>query len=139
MHAVEQVAETLEFGDTFTSSDDLVKSKPLIQATPTSYETPIMDTNYTVRNLVMYGWICVTVDEVRKRVNNLRGRFSFIRRSMIQCLDKCQIAVMTVVTLLSSVLVLIRASVDALCRDGAGQISRERVQRGRLTRQITRS
>ena len=26
----------------------------------------------------------------------------------------------------------IRASVDALCRDGAGQISRERVQRGRL-------
>ena len=33
----------------------------------------------------------------------------------------------------------IRASVDALCRDGAGQISRERVQRGRLTRQETRS
>ena len=28
----------------------------------------------------------------------------------------------------------IRASVDALCRDGAGQISRERVQRGRLQR-----
>ena len=34
---------------------------------------------------------------------------------------------------------LVRASVDALCRDGAGQISRERVQRGRLTRQGTRS
>ena len=33
----------------------------------------------------------------------------------------------------------IRASVDALCRDGAVQISRERVQRGRLTRQGTRS
>ena len=33
----------------------------------------------------------------------------------------------------------IRASVDALCRDGAIQISRERVQRGRLTRQGTRS
>ena len=33
----------------------------------------------------------------------------------------------------------IRASVDALCRDGAGQISRERVQRGRLTRQGTTS
>ena len=29
--------------------------------------------------------------------------------------------------------------VDALCRDGAGQISRERVQRGRLTRQGTTS
>ena len=34
---------------------------------------------------------------------------------------------------------LIRASVDALCRDGTDQISRERVQRGRLTRQGTRS
>ena len=34
---------------------------------------------------------------------------------------------------------VIRASVDALCRDGAGLISRERVQRGRLTRQGTRS
>ena len=33
----------------------------------------------------------------------------------------------------------IRASVDALCRDGTVQISRERVQRGRLTRQGTRS
>ena len=33
----------------------------------------------------------------------------------------------------------IRASVDALCRDGAGLISRERVQRGRFTRQGTRS
>ena len=34
---------------------------------------------------------------------------------------------------------IIRASVDALCRDGAGLISRERVQRGRLTRQRTTS
>ena len=34
---------------------------------------------------------------------------------------------------------IIRASVDALCRDGAGLISRERVQRGRLTRQGTTS
>ena len=33
----------------------------------------------------------------------------------------------------------IRASVDALSRDGPGQISRERVQRGRLTRQGTTS
>ena len=33
----------------------------------------------------------------------------------------------------------IRASVDALCRDGPGQISRERVQRGRLTCQETTS
>ena len=33
----------------------------------------------------------------------------------------------------------IRASVDALCRYGPGQISSERVQRGRLTRQGTRS
>ena len=34
---------------------------------------------------------------------------------------------------------IIRASVDALCRDGPDQISRERVQRGRLTRQGTTS
>ena len=33
----------------------------------------------------------------------------------------------------------IRGSVDALCRDGAGLISRERVKRGRLTRQGTTS
>ena len=33
----------------------------------------------------------------------------------------------------------IRASVDALCRDGTDHISRERVQRGRLTRQGTTS
>ena len=38
-----------------------------------------------------------------------------------------------------NVKVFIRASVDALCRDGTVQISRERVQRGRLTRQGTRS
>ena len=37
----------------------------------------------------------------------------------------------------STVVLCIRASVDALCRDGAGQISRERVQLGRLTRQET--
>ena len=36
-------------------------------------------------------------------------------------------------------LIVIRASVDALCRDGAGLISRDRVQRGRLTRQGTTS
>ena len=35
--------------------------------------------------------------------------------------------------------IIIRASVDALSRDGPGQISRERVQRGRLTRQGTTS
>ena len=34
---------------------------------------------------------------------------------------------------------IIRASVDALCRDGAGEISRDRLQRGRLTRQGTTS
>ena len=33
----------------------------------------------------------------------------------------------------------IRASVDALCRDGAGEISRDRLQRGRLTCQGTTS
>ena len=33
----------------------------------------------------------------------------------------------------------IRALVDALCRDGEGQISRERVQRGSLTRRRTSS
>ena len=38
-----------------------------------------------------------------------------------------------------TIFLCIRASVDALCRDGAVQISRERVQRGRLTRQGTRS
>ena len=37
-------------------------------------------------------------------VNDLNKKFGLIRRSMIQCLDKCQIAVMTVVTFLSSVL-----------------------------------
>ena len=37
------------------------------------------------------------------------------------------------------ILLHIRASVDALCRDGAGQISRERVQRGRLVQQGTTS
>ena len=36
-------------------------------------------------------------------------------------------------------LLFIRASVDALCRDGAGLISRERVKRGRFTRQGTTS
>ena len=36
-------------------------------------------------------------------------------------------------------LTVIRASVHALCRDGAGQISRERVQRGRLVQQGTTS
>ena len=36
-------------------------------------------------------------------------------------------------------IIIIRASVDALCRDGAVLISRERVQRGRLTRQGTTS
>ena len=36
-------------------------------------------------------------------------------------------------------LLSIRASVDALCRDGAGLISRKRVQCGRLTRQGTTS
>ena len=41
-------------------------------------------------------------------------------------------------TLYNTALV-IRASVDALSRDGPGQISRERVQRGRLTRQGTTS
>ena len=35
----------------------------------------------------------------------------------------------------SFVCITIRASVDALCRDGASQISRERVQCGRLTLQ----
>ena len=34
---------------------------------------------------------------------------------------------------------LIRASVDALCRDGPGEISRDHLQRGRLTRQGTTS
>ena len=33
----------------------------------------------------------------------------------------------------------IRASVDALCRDGPGEISRDHLQRGRLTRQGTTS
>ena len=33
----------------------------------------------------------------------------------------------------------IRASVDALCRDGPGEISRDRLQRGGLTRQGTTS
>ena len=47
--------------------------------------------------------LCV-VDQVGISVKDLKKRFGLIRRSMIQCLDKCQIAVITVVTLLSSVL-----------------------------------
>ena len=30
------------------------------------------------------------------------------------------------------IIIIIRASVDALCRDGAGQISRERIQNSRV-------
>ena len=43
------------------------------------------------------------------------------------------------VSSIMSSFLIIRALVDAQCRDGAVQISRERVQRGHLTRQGTRS
>ena len=36
-------------------------------------------------------------------MKGLKKRFKIIRRLMIQCLDKCQIAVMTVVTLLTTI------------------------------------
>ena len=48
--------------------------------------------------------MCGLVEAVKDRVKGLKKRFGLITQSMIQCLDKCQIAVMTVVTLLSSVL-----------------------------------
>ena len=44
-----------------------------------------------------------------------------------------------IVVVVVVVILIIRASVDALCRDGAVQISLERVKRGRITRQGTRS
>ena len=48
--------------------------------------------------------MCLSVAVVKENVKGLRKRFGFIRKSAIECLDRCQIAVMTVVTLLSSVL-----------------------------------
>ena len=47
--------------------------------------------------------MCGLLEEVKGRVKCLKKKFGLIRQSMIECLDKCQIAVMTVVTLLSSV------------------------------------
>ena len=47
---------------------------------------------------------CVSVEEVEEILKGFRKRFRLLRKLMIQCLDKCQIAVMTVVTLLSTVL-----------------------------------
>ena len=82
--SIEGVKGTVDIEDTFTSSDDVVKSMPT-QTTP-----PAGEHSYTA-------------------------------------------------TSQSTVVLCIRASVDALCRDGAGLISRERVQRGRLTRQRTTS
>ena len=48
-------------------------------------------------------YVCGLVEDVKERVTGLKKRFRIIRQSMIEGLDKCQIAVMTVVTLLSSV------------------------------------
>ena len=95
--SVEVIEETPEIEGTFTSSDDVVKSKPS-QATSSSGENL-----HALVHVLLQSGICV-VDEVRISVIGLKKRFGLIRRSMIQCLDKCQIAVMTVVTLLSSVL-----------------------------------
>ena len=45
-----------------------------------------------------------SVEEVIKILKSFRIRFGQLRKLIIECLDKCQIAVVTVVTLLSSVL-----------------------------------
>ena len=58
---------------------------------------------------------------------------------MVVISDELQEILSTLLIIVVLTLKLIRRSVDALCRDGAGQISRERVQRGRLTRQGTTS
>ena len=49
-------------------------------------------------------------------MTDLKKRFRAITRSMIQCLDKCQIAVMTVVTLLTTVFEFdVRKAVSESC------------------------
>ena len=93
------VEETPETERAFTSSDDVVKSKHQTQATPPSGENLITD----IYSYINYCYVCGLVEEVKDRVKGLKKRFRLIRRSMIECLDKCQIAMMTVVTLLSSV------------------------------------
>ena len=88
---------TPDIEGTFTSSDDVVKSIKHSQAASSSGENI-----YASVHLLLY---CVgVVDEVRMSVKDLKKKFRLIRRSMIQCLNKCQIAVMTVVTLLTYVL-----------------------------------
>ena len=48
--------------------------------------------------------LCDTsVEAVREKMKGLRQRFASIRKSTIICLEKCQIAAMTVLTLLSSI------------------------------------
>ena len=44
-----------------------------------------------------------SVEAVREKMKGLRRRFRLIRKSTIVCLEKCQIAAMTVLTLLSSI------------------------------------
>ncbi|CAI8008451.1 hypothetical protein GBAR_LOCUS5782 [Geodia barretti] len=44
------------------------------------------------------------VDSLKGRVKSLRTRFQSIRKSTIQCLEKCQVAVVTVVTLVNTIL-----------------------------------
>ena len=95
--SVEVVKGTVEIEGTFTSPDDVVKSKHQTQATPPSGENRI---THIVTSIV---YVCGLVEEVKDRVTGLKKRFSIIQQSMIEGLDKCQIAVMTVVTLLSSV------------------------------------
>ena len=45
----------------------------------------------------------ILVEAVREKMKGLRRRFTSIRKSTIECLEKCQVAAMTVLTLLSSI------------------------------------
>ena len=51
----------------------------------------------------LYTLCDISVEAVREKMKGLRQRFAPIRKSTIICLEKCQVAAMTVVTVLSSI------------------------------------
>ena len=61
-----------------------------------------LDHAHTV-NIIIYTLRDTSVEAVREKMKGLRQRFASIRKSMIICLEKCQVAAMTVLTLLSSI------------------------------------
>ena len=84
------------------------------------------------RNISIQKKPCIMSPHTR---NRLQAISSFFFRTYRALLKHKQNLILISTTIVGA----IRASVDALCRDGAGLISRERVQRGRLTRQGTTS